>query len=255
VVKKLSSILLLCFLAATGQVYATITAVPDAIVFVDGALIGGYSGPFLPGPFTATHCYGPGDCITDTASFTYLNGGASVSDAQSSTGAADTLGSNEYVQFYFAVEGPSNISVPVTFAAAGNVSVDCTLDVVTGRCVAYTGNKATAVAFVSAPSFDDSPFLLGQYYTPGTQSFNTSETFSVMTNTAYYVNLGVSGEAEDMSQVSESIDPQVTLGPGAPAGYSLIFSANPTSIPEPTTLALLGVGLASLSFSRRRKLS
>ena len=250
--KKLLTIFLFPFLAATGHVGATITAVPDAIVFVDG-LAGGYVGPFLPGPFTGTHCYGPGDCVSDSVFFSYLNGTASVSDAQSTTGAADTFGSSEYVQFYFAVAGPSDISVPVTFAAAGNVSVDCTVNAVTGRCVPSIANTATAIAFVSAPGFDDSPFLIGQFNSPGSQSFDTSETFAVMTNTAYYVNLEVSGEAENISQVSAFIDPQITLGPGAPEGYSLIFSADPTqSAPEPGTALLIIAGVGTLLASSRR---
>jgi hypothetical protein len=47
------------------------------------------------------------------------------------------------------------------------------------------------------------------------------------------------------------LDPTTVSGPGPFIGYG----AEVTGIPEPTTIALLGVGLAGLGYSRRRKVA
>jgi hypothetical protein len=159
------------------------------------------------------------------------------------------------VIYYFEILGPDGM-VPVNITGSGAVSVP-TPDGAAGAALEIFGSKAgTGVIDLLGCA---GTAALGCGFTPfWPDSFDVAGTYDVPANVPIRVTLyanATQGDTAPLVQTSAGVDPTFSLNPSI-SGYSLIFSPDPVDVtpaPEPTSFALLGVGLFELGFIRHRK--
>ena len=125
------------------------------------------------------------------------------------------------------------------------------------------GDFNAVAAFTSAPGepvlvFLEPVFLIPQLtlYTEGGMQIASAPTITATGTASPITTLSVSGLASgnyilEMS-TAEIFDPPYTIAVTHPTIANSIFPIG-TQIPEPGTLALFGLGLAGLSYMRRRQ--
>lgn len=127
----------------------------------------------------------------------------------------------------------------------------------------YTAQLLTGAAAGSLSAITTTAFVGNGYFTGGTATINVApgqtayfQILAYLTSQGSYaaaVNSGL-GNVYGQSGVFTVIpaDP-LSSPPGTPTTLTALQSFNLNPVPEPTTLALLGVGAASLLVLRRRK--
>ena len=68
----------------------------------------------------------------------------------------------------------------------------------------------------------------------------------------FETNLG-NGTIGEYTTSGATVNAALISGLNSPSGIAIAADATPTAVPEPVTLALVGVGLAGIGFTRRRK--
>jgi hypothetical protein len=203
-------------------------------------------------------------CVATFAQGNFLFSGPSkgVWDDFSVAGVSKLASADIDVTFLFAAGSvtpniDSDISTSTTTNQTQNSFNDTTAwnDILNGQFTIATNNGAVAVATTSASPVN------------GSWNYNSSTSFSdtaASGGTAYTVYV--------IAWSSAYATPQAAAAANSPVGWSLPFSYTPTSgitgaptmstsitpfgvvaTPEPTTIALAGMGVASLLAFRRRK--
>lgn len=232
------------------------------------------AGETQSGTHTESFCYDLG-CITGTATttpdlvaqvtgtFTGFTSGAAAGPLGSvnnfpSTQAQGSAG----IQYYFEVLGPADQFVPLTITgslSSSSVAGDINAYANTTGQILYqyidSGGSQNGVA-ISCSSLNNSCGVLPT-------SVSLSASFSQLTNSIGTVTLLASATTAGVVSSSYSVtaDPIIYIDPTFLTnnpGYSLVFSSNisapqPASVPEPSTILLLGAGLVALVAWRRKQ--
>lgn len=239
--------LALFFLLAVAAALAVPSAsyadgIPAAVIEVTA--VGGT--PILTaGTVTGTACNGSLGCETSTMTVSYAGGSAAASGSGSASGENPAnSGGTGVVTYYF--------------------SVDCSIATCPSELVPliFTGSGSTSA---SGPDTE----ALGQFYTPGgalyacsatgyavgvcgsePSSFSGSVDYNAVQGGLYDIEIIASGSSSlGTASWTASVDPMIEIDPNFAdaSDFSLEFSPNPPSVPEPSTFLLLGTGLLGMA--------
>lgn len=226
------------------------------IQLIDGSSRTQYVNNTAP-PQTKTLSIAPTNA-TLTASYV-LNHDPSLSASLTYSGAPDNTSFDaiSQINYEFLVAGPADTRVSLTFTGAEAASVST---YVTG------GFNASAIANISL--LGSQSYLVHEtasssgvgYVTSGSNTFN--DTFSVLTNTVYDVDLETSAGFYAVRPTGDynataTLDPTLTLDTTDPA-YTLQFSpglldTTSAATPEPSSLLLAATGLLTSAARLRRR--
>lgn len=153
------------------------------------------------------------------------------------------------VIYHVAFEGPSSASpIPVLVKATGFVKI---------------GNNGTALGSLTVRAGTAPPLIFASIEAKpnglNNDSFLVSGVFQFEANTDYTVSMNGNASAVDSGSLPGAarvfLDPQFTIDPGfAGAGlYTISYSPGIVPVPEPSSVALLGIGAVVLAVVLRRK--
>lgn len=195
-------------------------------------------------------------CSSATATATGVSASVNGTTAANSVVSGPGMTGNAGVTYYFEVLGPSSIQVPLLVSG----SVSATTSAGTG----FASQASAAMGIGGGPSIvacSSSGSLLNSCgSTPASASLNLAS-FSETANSIVQVGLtavGVTsgGPPAGMASFSAFADPTISIDPtflaGHP-GYSVVFSAGISPTPEPSSVALMIVGLGAIGLCARRR--
>ena len=235
---KISALSAAALLMVTGIVQAgpvNITTLPGYEVVTSGTFnfnaAGGWAGWSITGKeVLGAKIISSGDSISDFSAFRPVGPGET-------TPFGYTYGANEYGFILQSVFGVANSSVQIELYYA---------DPLAGYTITKSGQlnyAGTGLGGWSAP--------LDQVVSGGGYQFSTSGA-SPFLSQVVLENGNVAGYQYGPNEQGWEVQ---SAQVGGPANLYVISFDAPASVPEPATLALIGLGLAGISMSRRRKAS
>lgn len=224
--------------ACCAQAYASGSSLPLASFRYS------YGGQYLastsPGSYTGTSCGGPGNsCETDTASAT-----ANLVLQTSGTGGAGwSAEPTVTVGVYYELVGPPNTQAQVTITGFGSVNVSTRGDAFS-TIDAGTGNPAKVCTEIFNPNFCSN--------SAGSNSGPLVQTLTVNSNTVYEFVMQTGCTGLD-GTCSSYLDPSVVVTSSNASSFVVELSPNVTTVPEPSTIAMVVTGLGLARRTIRRK--
>lgn len=261
----------------SGPLYAV--TVPDAnytIEVLNPTSLGYYDlGPFTENPVLGIgsldniYCSSPSTppCARSTVSMN----APTITTAAMNDGVVGAYAGG-VIQYYYEVVGPAG-SVSVPMLISGNVTADIisgtareaavsfiTYSAINGNSLVYNSpypNPAPAFSF-SACQSNITNYCSGSGYTDRSSGSLNDTPFSVYSNQQQTIYMGASSSIDtyNAGSVTASVDPMVSIDPTWLAenpGYSLVFSANISTVPLPGAFWLLCSGLFGLAAGARRR--
>jgi hypothetical protein len=194
-----------------------------------------------------------GGVLTVSASYASGTGAVSVVQSSYNSGFDDQENAEAKLISEFEVLGPANNNVALDFSVNGSASASAEIGGFTSQAqiladvssvnAGYPGNLYSTSAVACA----------GETGCASSASFNVDKQFLVSTDAIYYVTIEAIGSSLN-GTLSATVDPSVTFDPSfVSTGYSIIYSADATRVPEPATAWLMLCGLGGLGLLMRRR--
>jgi hypothetical protein len=201
----------------------------------------------VPGTVVTSLCNTNG-CSNATVSAVYASDSPLLTANVSTTvGTSPTIYVYDQVQFYFEILSASPGVVPIDLSGSASSST-------TG------GSSAGELDMDILVNNRIIELACADYATGGCGSSHFSVTQqpigSFATNTPYSVDFRIAGQMGgnfSSGTIMAQLDPVISIDPSAGTGYSLIFSADPSSVPEPATWALMLLGFGGIGRMMRGK--
>ncbi|HEY5289188.1 MAG TPA: PEP-CTERM sorting domain-containing protein [Caulobacteraceae bacterium] len=247
----LASVLGLTLCCAVPAV--TADTLPPAVVYAyitNGPTTNNFGG------ISSSLCYpSPYGCESTTLITSYSNG--VLSESYSGTATGDSPPNSEgfaSADFYFEVLGPPGKTVQLVFTATLSSSSSGAGG---GEALAlYSIGDFTSPEFSSCSESPSSNACANAGYSTTSPLLVVSD-FTATTGTQGYVFEGLGGgHGYNAGTVNISVDPTISFAPGFDAaGYSLVFSPNAISVPEPAVWSMMIAGLALAGAGARARRS
>jgi hypothetical protein len=161
------------------------------------------------------------------------------------------VSANISLQYYAEIFGPTGIvpaPVPVTVNTVLSVG---------GATLAGATWTSTAMVSLNDRSLSDTASSVNNSPSIAPSTLSFEKTLGLMTATPYSINLSADVQAQSYvvgdaaNNVFASVDPTLNV----PDGYSIFFSDGISSVPEPSTWAMILVGFLGLGFMAYRRKS
>ena len=264
--RKLALTLLTCLAASLS---APLFADPLPATFIQQA---GYIGPTGPSyqsdAFGAYSATAPLSAMTGpvvVSSSSYGGSDPSVSSTTRISGnpanyAQQEMYSTSLIEYDFEIDGPANGYSVIDIAATGGVSSNS--NSIQGDAYFAVDSASHVTPVNTNLSFFANSCASGDC---SSGSFSVNQSFIAANNLEYGVELlATTGGLVDYAFLANAfVDPTIQLDPSDSSADTLIFSpglgipnsSNPSPVPEPSTLILLGSGVMTLATKIRRRIS